>query len=150
MEILSYWRQLLLHRKYHFLYIYVANSSTVPKIHLMNILWVWYKVYLDFKDTCTQLVLCCALLWIGSDLIILPIIIRVASLAPNRSWYYTNAIGLYSLKICRLMGLGIPIINLRRSDDHLRFIMGIPITIRRCIFSEWRPWGIRVDRYHYI
>ena len=32
----------------------------------------------------------------------------------------------------RLIGIGIPIINLRRSDDRLRFIMGIPIPIRRC------------------
>ena len=44
--------------------------------------------------------------------------------------------GLYSLRRRRLMGIGIPIINLRRSDDRLRFIMGIPLLIRRCLLSE--------------
>ena len=44
--------------------------------------------------------------------------------------------GLNSLKRRRLTGIGIPIINLRRSDDRLRFIMGIPILIRRRLLSE--------------
>ena len=35
-------------------------------------------------------------------------------------------------------GIGIPFINLRRSDDRLRFIMGITLPIRRCV-SELRP-----------
>ena len=39
--------------------------------------------------------------------------------------------GLYSLRRRRLTGIWIPMINLRRSDDRLRFIMGIPILIRR-------------------
>ena len=26
-----------------------------------------------------------------------------------------------------------------QSSDRLRFIMGIPIPVRRCLFSEWRP-----------
>ena len=39
--------------------------------------------------------------------------------------------GLFSLRKCRLTGIRIPIINVRRSDDRLRFIMGIPILIRR-------------------
>ena len=30
------------------------------------------------------------------------------------------------------MGIGIPIINLRRSDDRRRFMIEIPIPIRRC------------------
>ena len=45
--------------------------------------------------------------------------------------------GLYSLRRRRLTGIGIPIINLRRSDDRLRFIMGIPILIRRRLLSEY-------------
>ena len=45
--------------------------------------------------------------------------------------------GLYSLRKCRLTGIGITIINLRRSDDRLRFIMGIPTLIRRRLLSEW-------------
>ena len=32
-----------------------------------------------------------------------------------------------------LVGIGIPIINLRQSSDHLRFIKGIPIPIRQCL-----------------
>ena len=48
--------------------------------------------------------------------------------------------GLYSLRRRRLTGIGIPIINLRRSDDRLRFIMGIPILIRERLLSEQRPW----------
>ena len=44
--------------------------------------------------------------------------------------------GLYSLKRRRLISLGIPIINLRRSSDRLRFIMGIPIPVRRHLLSE--------------
>ena len=39
--------------------------------------------------------------------------------------------GLYSLRRCRLISIGIPIIKLRRSLDRLRFIMGIPIPVRR-------------------
>ena len=44
--------------------------------------------------------------------------------------------GLYSLRRRRLISIGIPIINLRRSSDRLRFIMGIPIPVRRRLFSE--------------
>ena len=47
-----------------------------------------------------------------------------------------NSQGLYSLRRRRLTCIGIPIINLRRSDDPLRFIMGIPILIRRRLLSE--------------
>ena len=36
-------------------------------------------------------------------------------------------------------GTGIPIINPRRSSDPLMFIMGIPIPVRRRLFSEYRP-----------
>ena len=43
---------------------------------------------------------------------------------------------LYSLRRRRLTGIGIPIINLRRSDDRLRFIMGIPMLIRPSLLSE--------------
>ena len=44
--------------------------------------------------------------------------------------------GLYSLRRRRLISIGIPILNLRRSWDRLRFIMGIPITVRRRLLSE--------------
>ena len=47
--------------------------------------------------------------------------------------------GLYSLRRRRLISIGIPIINLIRSSDRLRFIMGIPIPIRRRLLSEYRP-----------
>ena len=38
--------------------------------------------------------------------------------------------GLYLLRRRCLISIGIPIINLRRLSDHLRFIMGIPIHVR--------------------
>ena len=44
--------------------------------------------------------------------------------------------GLYSLRRRCLISIGIPIINLRWSSDRLRFIMGIPIPVRRCLLSE--------------
>ena len=40
------------------------------------------------------------------------------------------------LIIRRLTGMGIPIINLRRSDDRLMFMMGIPCPIRLCLLNE--------------
>ena len=45
--------------------------------------------------------------------------------------------GLYSLRRRRLISIGILIINLRRSSDGLRLIMGIPIPVRRRLLS-WR------------
>ena len=50
----------------------------------------------------------------------------------------TNAsLGIYSLKgRRRLTGIGIPIVNLRRSGDRLRFIKGIPIPITRCLLGK--------------
>ena len=45
-------------------------------------------------------------------------------------------LGLYSLRRRRLISIGIPIINLRRSSDRFRFIMGIPIPVRRRLLSE--------------
>ena len=62
------------------------------------------------------------------------------SLAPGRYGQSVNCKliiqGLYSLRRRRLTGIGIPMINLRRSDDRLRFIMGIPILIRWRLLSE--------------
>ena len=49
---------------------------------------------------------------------------------------FVQKLGLYSLRRRRLKGIEIPIINLRRSDDRLRFIMGIPVLIRRRHLSE--------------
>ena len=55
----------------------------------------------------------------------------------NQQWYHESQIqGLYSLRRHRLISIGIPIINLRRSSDRLRFIMGIPIPVRRRLLSE--------------
>ena len=48
--------------------------------------------------------------------------------------------GLYSLRRHCLIGIRISIINLRRSSDRLRFIMGIPLPIRWWFFSEQRAW----------
>ena len=43
---------------------------------------------------------------------------------------------LYSLRKHRLIGINIPVINPKWSSDRLRFIMGIHIPVRRCLFSE--------------
>ena len=48
-------------------------------------------------------------------------------------------LGLYSLRRRRLISIGIPIVNLRRSSDRLRFIMGIPIPVRRRLLVNRGP-----------
>ena len=40
---------------------------------------------------------------------------------------------------CYLNGIGIPIINIRRSRDRLIFIMVIPIPLKRHLYIETRP-----------
>ena len=50
-------------------------------------------------------------------------------------------LGLYSLRRRCLISIGIPITNLRRSWDRLRFVMGIPIPVRQHLLSEQRPRG---------
>ena len=55
--------------------------------------------------------------------------------------------GLYSLRR-RLTGKVIPIINLRRSDDRLRFIMGIPILIEAMgKLDKFRRQAIRANGF---
>ena len=49
---------------------------------------------------------------------------------------------LYSTRRHRLIGIGIPVINLWRSSDRLRFIMGIPTPIRRHLYIQDRN-GVR-------
>ena len=46
---------------------------------------------------------------------------------------------LYSLRRRHLITIGIPITNLRRSSDRLRFVLGIPIPVRRRLLNEKRP-----------
>ena len=55
---------------------------------------------------------------------------------------YTYSLGFYSLRRHHLIGIGIPIINLRWSSDHLRFIMEISIPLRWHLFIEQRLWDI--------
>ena len=49
--------------------------------------------------------------------------------------------GLYSLKRQRLIGIGIPFMNLIHEGDwqYLRLMMGIPIPVRQRLFGEYRP-----------
>ena len=56
-------------------------------------------------------------------------------------YYHSSTQGLHSLWRPRLIGIGIPNINLRRSSDCLWVIMGIPIPagVRWRLFSQWRP-----------
>ena len=56
------------------------------------------------------------------------------------SFRIDHTLGVYSLRRRSLISIGIPIINLRRSSNRLRFIMVIPIPVRRYLLSEWRPW----------
>ena len=58
--------------------------------------------------------------------------------------YIAKVLGPSSLRRRRLTGIGIPIINLRRSSDRLRFIMGILILIRRRLLSEYRPCVLQI------
>ena len=46
---------------------------------------------------------------------------------------------LYSLKRRRLTGIGTPIIKLRRSDDRLIFLRGIPLPFGRCFLVNRSP-----------
>ena len=62
-------------------------------------------------------------------------VVKVDSV-PIMTESYRKPQGLYSLRRRRLISIGIPIINLRRSSDRLRFIMGIPIPVRRRLLSE--------------
>ena len=57
-----------------------------------------------------------------------------------------KTLGLYSRRRRRLTGIGIPMINLRRSDDRLRFIMRIPILIRQRLLGEKRPWLLMTSK----
>ena len=47
--------------------------------------------------------------------------------------------GIYLLHKHRVTWIEIHIINQRRSNDRPRFIIGIPISIRRCLPSEYKP-----------
>ena len=58
----------------------------------------------------------------------------------NRLWKVTQGArfvcdDVLSFKLW-IASIGIPIINLRRSSDRLRFIMGIPIPVRRLLLGE--------------
>ena len=64
--------------------------------------------------------------------------------------HFLRHLDLYALRRRRLISIGIPIINLRRWSDRLRFIMGIPIPERRCLLSEYRPGGVRPTSVSYI
>ena len=55
-------------------------------------------------------------------------------------WYWDIIQCLYSTSRHHIIGAGIPIINLRRSLDRLRFILGIPLPVRRRILSKSMPW----------
>ena len=48
--------------------------------------------------------------------------------------------GFYSLRRHHLIGMGIPIINLRRSSDRHRFIIGIPITVSALLVNRGVRW----------
>ena len=53
---------------------------------------------------------------------------------------------LYSLRRHCPIGKGIPIINLRRSQDRVKCMMGIRICLRWCLLSDYRHWSILWSR----
>ena len=59
-----------------------------------------------------------------------------AHLASHLTGDSASCQGFYPVRRRRLISIGIPIINLRRSSDRLRFIMGIPIPVRRRLLCE--------------
>ena len=70
------------------------------------------------------------------------------TLALNLEYVLIIMLGLYSLKRSRLTRIGIPIINLRWSSNHHRFIMGIPIPIKHCLLSKYRiSFSLHYENY---
>ena len=61
------------------------------------------------------------------------------------TYLWAQDMGLYSLRRHCLIIIGIPIINLRWSSDHVRLIMGIHIPIRQHLSSELSPWSVIGD-----
>ena len=57
---------------------------------------------------------------------------------------------LYSLNKSHLTGIWIPITKLRRSDDGLMSIMGIPVAISRCRPSESRAIVRQIHRWGHL
>ena len=45
-----------------------------------------------------------------------------------------------------LSSYGIPVLKIRRSRDHLIFIMGIPILVRRYLYTETTAWPFSANR----
>ena len=41
--------------------------------------------------------------------------------------------------MCVFLGMGIPIIKMRRSEDRLIFLMGIPVLVREYLYIEMAP-----------
>ena len=72
--------------------------------------------------------------------------IRVRSTCPRVRIQIQKMQGLYSLRIRRLISIGIPTINMRRSSDRLRFIMGITIPVRRRLVNRG-PVSEKFERY---
>ena len=67
--------------------------------------------------------------WLGASL-------ESALYVLHRARYRSN-LGIHTLRRHGLIGIGIPVINLRQWSDRLRFIMWIPMPVRR------RLWGNR-------
>ena len=56
-------------------------------------------------------------------------------------WWNISSLVFYSPRRHRLITIGIPIIKLRWSSDRLRFIMGVPIPVWRCLLVNRGPAG---------
>ena len=52
--------------------------------------------------------------------------------------------GAVSIKTCRLTNIGIPLLKIRRSRDHLIFNMEIPILEKDGLYIKRAPWFLMV------
>ena len=56
----------------------------------------------------------------------------------STQWFFMGQ-GTDSIKRCHLTSIGNPIVEIRRSNEHLISTMGCPILVRRHLYIEWRP-----------
>ena len=64
----------------------------------------------------------------------------------SRGFETSLVLGLYSLRRRRLTGIGIPTVSWRQPNDRLKFIVEIPLPIRRCLVVNRGPGVVRGDR----
>ena len=59
----------------------------------------------------------------------------------GQPWLLWDKLGTVSIWRCRLTSIGIPMLKIRRSRDHLIFNIGIPIPKKDGLYIESGPWS---------